>query len=78
MKLTISSASAVFQNPATTQNPQSRPNQEIMTQKDIQNLRDNIRQQIRAATDAQGRYCRPDGTGPTYATGDSAQHHGAE
>jgi len=55
MKLTISSASAVFQNPATTQNPQSRPNQEVMTQRDIQNLRDNIRQQIRAATDAQGR-----------------------
>jgi len=55
MKPMIPIASTVFQNPATTQNPQSRSNQEAMTQRDIQNLRDNIRQQIRAATDAQGR-----------------------
>jgi hypothetical protein len=48
MKPMISIASTVFQNPATTQTPQSKPNQEIMSQKDIQNLRDNIRQQIRA------------------------------
>lgn len=50
----ISITSTVFQRPATTQTQQSKPNQEIMTQKDIQNLRDNIRQQIRAAGDARG------------------------
>jgi hypothetical protein len=55
MKLTISTASTVFQNPATTRTPQSNPGQEIMTQKDIQNLRDNVLQQVRAATDAQSR-----------------------
>jgi hypothetical protein len=55
MKPMISIASTVFQSRATTQTPQSNPNQEIMTQKDIQNLRDNIRQQIRAATGVQGR-----------------------
>lgn len=55
MKLTISTASTILQQKATTQTPPSNPNQEIMTQKDIQNLRDNIRQQIRAATDAQVR-----------------------
>jgi len=54
MKPTISTASTLLQK-ATTQTPPSNPNQEVMTQKDIQNLRDNIRQQIRAATDAQGR-----------------------
>jgi len=48
MKPTISSASTVLLQRASTQNPPSNPNQEIMTQKDIQNLRDNIRQQIRA------------------------------
>ena len=48
MKPMISIASPVFQQPATTQSPPSKPSQEIMTQKDIQNLRDNIRQQIRA------------------------------
>jgi hypothetical protein len=48
MKLTISSASTILLQKAATQNPQSNPNQEVMTQKDIQNLRDNIRQQIRA------------------------------
>jgi hypothetical protein len=55
MKLTISTASTVFQNPATTQTPPSNPNQQIFSQKDMQNFRENIRQQIRAATDAQGR-----------------------
>jgi hypothetical protein len=55
MKLTISNASTILLQNATTQNPQSRPNQEAMTQKDIQNLRDNVLQQVRAATDAQGR-----------------------
>ena len=48
MKPMISIANPVFQQPATTQSPPSKPSQEIMTQKDIQNLRDNIRQQIRA------------------------------
>jgi hypothetical protein len=48
MKLTISSASTILLQRATTQNPPSNPNQEIMSQKDIQNLRDNIRHQIRA------------------------------
>lgn len=55
MKPMISIANPVFQQPATTQSPPAKPSQEIMTQKDIQNLRDNIRQQIRAATAAQGR-----------------------
>jgi hypothetical protein len=55
MKPMISIASTVFQNPATTRTPQSNPGQEIMTQKDIQNLRDNVLQQVRAATDAQSR-----------------------
>jgi hypothetical protein len=49
MKLTISSASTILLQRATTQNPPSNPNQEIMSQKDIQNLRDNIRHQIRAS-----------------------------
>jgi hypothetical protein len=55
MKPMISIATTVFQNPTTAQTPQSNPNQEIMTQKDIQNLRDNFRQQIRAATGVQGQ-----------------------
>jgi hypothetical protein len=55
MKLTISTASTFFQNPATTRTPPSNPNQEVFSQKDMQNFRDNIRQQIRAAADAQGR-----------------------
>jgi hypothetical protein len=48
MKLTISTASTLLLQKATTQAPPSNPNQEIMSQKDIQNLRENIRQQIRA------------------------------
>lgn len=48
MKPMLSIASSVLHSPATTQNPQSKPNQDVMTQKDIQNLRDNIRHQIRA------------------------------
>jgi hypothetical protein len=55
MKLTISSASTVLLQRASTQNPPSNPNQEVMTQKDIQNLRDNIRQQIRAGFGANGQ-----------------------
>lgn len=55
MKLTISSADAFFLQRGATQNPQSSPNPEVMTQRDIQNLRDNIRQQIRAGVaNAQG------------------------
>ena len=48
MKPMISIANPVLQQPATAQTPQSKPNQEVFTQKDIQNFRDNIRQQIRA------------------------------
>jgi hypothetical protein len=48
MKLTISNAGTILLQQPPTPRPQSNPNQEIMTQKDIQNLRDNIRQQIRA------------------------------
>ena len=51
MKPMISIANPVFQQPAAAQNPQSRPNQEGLTQKDIQNIRDNVRQQIRAGFD---------------------------
>lgn len=55
MKPTISPGRIHFHQPATTQNPQSRPNQEVFTQKDIQTIRDNFRQQLRAAAEAQGR-----------------------
>jgi hypothetical protein len=53
MKPMISIASTLFQQPATTQKPQSDPNQEVFTQKDIQNIRDNVRQQLRASLAAQ-------------------------
>ncbi len=48
MQPMISIANPVFPQRAATQAPPSKPSQEIMTQKDIQTLRDNIRQQIRA------------------------------
>jgi hypothetical protein len=51
MKPMISIANPVLQQPVTAQTPQSKPNQEVFTQKDIQSLRDNIRQQIRAGLD---------------------------
>ena len=53
MKPMISIASTLFQQPATTQKPQSDPNQEVFTQKDMQNIRDNVRQQLRASLAAQ-------------------------
>lgn len=55
MKLTISSASTLLLQKATTQNPQPNPNQEVFTQKDIQNIRDNVREQLRASLAAQDR-----------------------
>jgi hypothetical protein len=55
MKLTISTASTLFLQKALTQTPQSRPNQEIFTQKDIQNIRDNVREQLRASLATQDR-----------------------
>jgi hypothetical protein len=55
MKPMISIASTLFQQPATTQKPQSDPNQEVFTQKDMQNIRENVRQQLRASLAAQDR-----------------------
>lgn len=55
MKPTISSATTLLLQGTTAPNPQSSPNQEIMTQKDIQNLRDNIRQQVQAGFAGQRR-----------------------
>jgi hypothetical protein len=55
MKPTISSASTLLLQGATTQNPQPNPNPEFMTQKEIQNLRDNIRQQVQAGFAGQRR-----------------------
>jgi hypothetical protein len=54
MKPTISSATTLLLHRTTPQNPQPSPNQEIMTQKEIQALRDNIRQQVRAGLARQG------------------------
>ncbi|MGI8402054.1 MAG: hypothetical protein ACR2NS_10720 [Gemmatimonadaceae bacterium] len=56
MKLMISSADTYFLERATTQGPQPDPNRVVISQKEIQSLRDNARQQVRAAFgDAQGR-----------------------
>ena len=66
MKPMISIASTAFQQQATAQTPPSNPNQGMFTQKDIQNIRDNIRQQIRA--DAQGRGITIDQTPPAPPT----------
>jgi hypothetical protein len=51
MKPMISIASTLFQQPATTQNPPSSPNQEVFTEKDMQAIRENVRQQLRASLD---------------------------
>jgi hypothetical protein len=55
MKPMISNASTLLLQKATTQTPQSNPGQEVFTQKDIQNIRDNVRQQLRASLAAQDR-----------------------
>ena len=48
MRLTISSANTILLQNPTTPTPPSNPNQEVFSQKDMQNMRENIRQQIRA------------------------------
>lgn len=49
MKLMISSPNTYFLERATTQDPQPDPNHVVITQKEIQALRDNARQQVRGA-----------------------------